>query len=82
MPQYFLHLHECGTVTGDHEGISLADDVAAHEAAVEAAREIIGHEAFSGEICMNCFIVVEDALHIEVDRVLFDDAVKIVSRAH
>lgn len=77
MARYFLHLHECGTVTTDEEGRDLFDREQARLAAIRAAREIMCAEVQEGRLCLGCAIVIEDDDHREVMRVPFREALTI-----
>ena len=77
MPRYFLHLHECGDVTRDLEGVELDGLDAAHGKATTAAREILCAEVIDGRLCLNCYILVADEADKELFRIDFRDAIAI-----
>jgi hypothetical protein len=77
MPLFLFHLHECGTVITDPEGVELPDVAAARARAVDEAREIMSAEIRQGALCLGCCIVVHSADGIEVVRVPFRDAVAV-----
>jgi hypothetical protein len=77
MARYFLHLHECGTVITDTEGIELADLCAARIEAIKAARGVMCAQVEEGALCLSCRIIIEDKSGGEVGRVLFRDVVTV-----
>lgn len=77
MPTYFLHLHECGTVTEDDDGLELPDLAAARRVATEAARDVMAGEVKQGRLCLSCCIVIGDREGGEVDRIPFRDVLAI-----
>jgi hypothetical protein len=77
MARYFLHLHECGTVSPDLEGQECATLDEAVDAALLGARDVMTWELRSGKLCLGCHISVADASGREVARVDFRDAVSI-----
>lgn len=77
MPYYYMHLHECGSVTTDHEGVVKSGLTEAVSSAVTAARDVMSNEIRAGQLCLSCHIIIEDAEHKEVARVAFRDAVEL-----
>jgi hypothetical protein len=75
MARYYLHLHECGTVYEDMEGIELSDPDAAAVTAVYAARELMAAEVQAGKLCLSCFIAVHDETGRQIVKVPFAEAV-------
>ncbi len=61
MPQFFLHLHECGRVTRDEEGFDFASVDDARLEAIRSARDIMCGTLHDGTLCLGCYIEVEDA---------------------
>lgn len=62
MARYLLHLHECGSITQDVEGLDFASFGKAREFAIRSAREIMAAEVAAGSLCLNCHIeIVSDA---------------------
>lgn len=60
MPRYFFHLHECGRVTLDEEGVLMANVPDAHLRAIDEARAIMCAEVGEGRLCLDCNIEVVD----------------------
>lgn len=56
MPRFLFHLHECGIVTEDVEGVDLPDRDHAARYAVRSGRAIMADEALGGRICLSCHI--------------------------
>ncbi len=77
MTLYFLHLHECGTVTIDEDGMELDGPEQAHAVAIRAAREMMCAELLEGRLCMSCYIDVSDAAGASCFKVQYRDAVDI-----
>lgn len=76
MARFFFHLHECGTVIEDEEGVERRPQEI-REIAMQSARSVMSEEVSSGHLCVACCIVVEDSDHNEVMRVPFSDALTI-----
>ena len=76
MPRFF-HLHECGTLLEDEEGIELPDLAAARRAAVQSARDIMSGEIAAGRLCLGCRIEVRDTQGVTVLELPFREAVEI-----
>ena len=74
MARYYLHLHECGTLIPDEDGMELANDGAAHAEAIKAARDVMAGEVKEGRLCLGCCIVITDYAGTEVGRVPFREA--------
>lgn len=74
----FLHLHECGTVLPDEEGIEVASMAAARDHAISVARELIATEVQAGHLCLGCYIDIEPEDGGDHITVLFRDVVRIV----
>jgi hypothetical protein len=60
MQRLFFHLHECGTVTVDEEGVEVESLAEARVRAFRAARSIMSAEVAQGQLCLSCHINVED----------------------
>ena len=58
MTRYFFHLHECGSVTSDEEGMEVADDAAALSHATSCARDLMAAEVLAGLLCLSCHIEI------------------------
>ena len=76
MSTYLFHLHECGEVTVDHEGLDLANEEEAIDCAIRAARSIMAAEVLQGRLCLHCHIEVQEESR-SVARVSFKDAVEV-----
>ena len=74
MSLFYFHLHECGDVIADPEGIDLPDLDAVRRKAVKEARQVMSSEVQEGRLCLGCCIVVEDAGRVEILRLPFRDA--------
>lgn len=77
MPRYFFHLHECGTLLEDEEGVELPDLTAARRAAVKNARDVMCGEINRGTLCLGCRIEVRDSHGVTVLELPFREAVEI-----
>ena len=77
MPRFFLHLHECGSIVIDEEGVELPDRDAAHRAAVRSARDVMCAEVAEGRLCLGCCIEVQDEEQRLVERLPFREAVSV-----
>lgn len=77
MARYFFHLHECGTLSEDREGVdrTTLDDV--REEACRAAREVMCAEVAEGRLCLSCRIEVKDEAGAVVLDLPFREAVTI-----
>lgn len=75
MIRYFFHLHECGPVLLDREGLELADLDAVKAQAYRSARAIMSAEVEEGRLCLDCRIEVEDADRRPVMTVPFRTAI-------
>ncbi|QAY77582.1 hypothetical protein [Sphingosinicella sp. BN140058] len=80
MNRYFLHLHECGTVIEDAEGVEYASLAEAREFAVASARDVMAGEVLEGRLCLDCHIVITDDGATELARVNFRDALVVRGR--
>lgn len=60
MLRLFFHLHECGTVVLDEEGVEVESLADARLRAVRDARSIMAAEVGGGRLCLSCHITVED----------------------
>ena len=81
MPRFFLHLHECGTLIDDEDGVVLADLADARSRAVLEARTVMSSEVREGRLCLSCYILVETERHEEVYRLPFHEALTITGLA-
>jgi hypothetical protein len=77
MPRYFFHICNGNGFVEDEEGCELPDEAAAHEQAVEGARDVMSGDLRTGELDLTSFIEVEDAGHNLVFTLVFADAVEI-----
>ena len=70
----FLHLHECGSITLDENGVEINGIEAARQAAFGQARAIMSAEVLKGRLCLSCCINVEDESGYLLINVPFRDA--------
>jgi hypothetical protein len=77
MTRYLFHLHEYGDVTEDEEGRELPDLETARGHAETAARAIICSEVEEGNLCLGCYIEIEDRDTGSRHVVAFRDVVRI-----
>jgi hypothetical protein len=77
MARFFLHLHECGNVVRDAEGLELPDLRSAIVQALRGARSIIAADVENGAICLSCHIEIENAETTERTIVSFREAVEV-----
>lgn len=75
--RYYFHLHECGSLIADNEGLDLPDGNAAFAAAVAGARSVIAAGAMDGKIPLGSVIRVEDEHGRRVLDLPFRDAVRL-----
>lgn len=73
----FFHVHECGTVFTDDEGMDVDDLDAAKAIAVEGARELMCAEIAQGRLCLGCAVHVTDDNGTELLKVVFRDTVEV-----
>ena len=78
MPNYYFHLHECGSRMMDDEGSEHVDLTSAEAFAVRSAREIMCEELRSGHLCLSCHIDIVDDDGLRLRRVKFAEAVQLV----
>jgi hypothetical protein len=77
MARYHFHLHECGTVITDEEGLDKPDLESVRHEAVMSAREIMCNEMKKGKLCLGCHIEVEYEVGQVVLTVPFKEAVQV-----
>ena len=77
MPNYYFHLHECGSVTEDDEGHEFPTLEAARAHGLIAARSIMCDELHRGALCLSCHLEITDLTGAIVSVVRFRDAVDI-----
>jgi hypothetical protein len=76
MPRFYLHLHECGSVLEDFEGLECASAEHAAQLALTNARDVMMGDLRDGRLCLSSHISISDGTR-EVGRVIFRDAVVI-----
>jgi hypothetical protein len=76
MARFFFHLHECGSILPDDEGVE-REPCELHTAALAAARDVMCGEIVRGKLCLSCFILIKDENRQEVMRVTFREAVDV-----
>jgi hypothetical protein len=77
MGRYFFHLHECGNVIHDEEGLELPDRADLREAAIREARSVMAAEVQAGRLCLSCRIEVTDEDQALIVGVPFKEALAI-----
>jgi hypothetical protein len=77
MATYFLHLHECGTISEDTQGSEFESVAAVREHAVEAARDIMSADVREGRLCVSFHIQIADANRQPIMDLKFKDALEI-----
>lgn len=77
MARYFFHLHECGTLIADEDGVEREGIEAVRQAAFQAARDVMCGEVKEGRLCLTCRIEVVDANDRPVLTLPFRDALAI-----
>ena len=82
MARFFFHLHECGTVTLDEDGLEHADLADARDEAVRSARDVMAAEVLSGHLCLSCYIEVADENGDKLLVIPFDQAVQVTGYRH
>jgi hypothetical protein len=77
MALYYFHLHECGHLLKDLEGLECASLDEALETARANARDVMVGELRQGRLCFSWSISIVDASAQEVARLRFRDAVTV-----
>ena len=77
MARYHFHLHECGSVISDEEGLDKPDLESVRHEALMSAREIMSNEVKIGKLCLGCHIEVEDEAGQVVLTLPFKEAVQV-----
>lgn len=77
MTQFYFHVHECGTITEDHNGQKLTDLASAFQVAIRKAWSTMAMEVASGKLCLGCHIEIENAETGERTRVPFRETLQI-----
>jgi hypothetical protein len=77
MARYHFHLHECGTVITDDEGLDKPDLESVRFEALMSAGEIMSNEVKKGKLCLSCHIEVEDEAGQVVLTLPFKEAVQV-----
>jgi hypothetical protein len=75
MPRYFFTLRGGDIDTEDEDGIALPDDAAAHERAVDFARDLLAAAVLEGRLALHERIVVRDETGRSVESLSFGQAV-------
>jgi hypothetical protein len=78
MPLYHFHLHECGTVIIDEEGLEKPNMKSVREEAVMGARELMASKLMKGKVCLSCHIEVTNAAGEVVYTLPFKKAVAVL----
>ena len=77
MTQFYFHVHECGTITEDQNGLKLIDLASAFQVAIRKAWSTMALEVASGKLCLGCHIEIENADTGERTRVPFRETLQI-----
>ncbi len=77
MQKLFFHLHECGTVVIDEEGVEVESLENARVRAIREARSIMSSEVSAGKLCLSCHINIADAQGKTLLTVPFREALEI-----
>lgn len=56
-----MHIHHCGMLARDEEGLELPNLETARREAVAGARSIMVDELRKGQLCLACHIEIEDS---------------------
>lgn len=75
MSLFHMHIHHCGMLARDEEGLELLDLEAARREAVAGARSIMADELMNGRVCLGCRIEIEDSNGRLLATVPFREAV-------
>ena len=75
MAKFYFHLRDHTDELLDPEGVDCSNADVLADTALEAARDIISHDAAAGAVDMRYRIDVEDTSHRIVHTVEFEDAV-------
>jgi hypothetical protein len=78
MARYHFHVHECGTVIDDEEGLERPNLESVRHEALISAREIMSNEVKNGKLCLSCHIEVQDETGQVVLTLPFKEAVQVV----
>lgn len=76
MPRFFFEVHD-DAVTGDDEGIELADAEAARLEALRGARSMACEQVSDGYLNLNHRIEIQDSDRRPVATIRFGDAVRV-----
>jgi hypothetical protein len=77
MARYHFHLHECGTIIRDEEGLEKPDLESVRQEALMSARELLCGEMMRGKLCLSCHIEIQDEAGEVVYVMPFKEAVAI-----
>lgn len=77
MARFYFHLHECGTLIADDEGLECADLAAVRRTALKAARDVMCGEVEQGRLCLSCRVEVLDGAGAAVLDLPFRDAIAV-----
>jgi hypothetical protein len=81
---FYLHLTDDNGLTEDEEGVELAGDAAARDAAIAGLRDVAAAEIARGELSLGSYIVITNGRREDIATVSFHDAVQLrgQSRSH
>lgn len=78
MPRYFFDLQNGDGLVRDEEGAELDCLALARDVAIRSVRDVAASEIREGrEISLSSFIAIRDAAGAEIERVTFDQALRI-----
>lgn len=73
--RYYFHLHECGTIIPDEDGVEIEDPADIREHALREARGVMAAEVVQGTLCLGCCLEIYDENKRLVLTLPFKDAV-------
>jgi Domain of unknown function (DUF6894) len=76
MPRYFFHLTDSKQVLSNHKGIDLPGDAAAHEDALNLARDLRHGQKMAGWNWDGWFVAIVDAHGKKIDEVPIADTLE------
>lgn len=77
MPRFYLHLCDSSGFTEDEEGLVLAGEAEAREAAIAAMRDVSAGDIRRGELNLGSFIEIANDRHEFVATIAFKEAVHV-----
>jgi len=77
MPHYYFHICDGSAFIQDEDGVELADNAAAREAAIVGLRDVMAAEVKGGGINLASFIEIENERRQHIETISFTDAVSL-----